>query len=136
MPIKVFNNQDKVKLNNRSVVEYLPDIEDKLCLEKDSIYNIIFVDDKKIKELNKKYRNTNRTTDVLSFRYSKKDTDIFISTETAKDNAKFFKEKFNIEILRLIIHGILHALDFTDYSKKTKEKMWNKQERVLKCILH
>jgi len=130
-------------LDCKKVCKFLSCIESKLRLKRDIVYNIIFVDDKEIRKLNRKYRSKDRVTDVLSFRYESrddvpacKDADIFISPKTAKRNAKLFKEEFYTEILRLIIHGILHSLDFSDYTKRTKEIMWSKQEDTLKCILH
>ena len=135
MPIKIFNRQHKIKLNLQKIYKYLSQVGNKLRLSKTTICNIIFIDDREIKKINKKYRNTSYSTDVLSFSYSSKNADIFISVETARSNAIFYRQEFYTEILRLIIHGILHFLDFTDYSKKTKEKMWKKQEQILKCLL-
>ncbi|MDO8735293.1 MAG: rRNA maturation RNase YbeY [Elusimicrobiota bacterium] len=134
MPIKIFNEQHKIKLDVRKIRKYLPRIEKKLHLSKNGIYNIIFIDDRNIEKLNKIFRDTDRPTDVLSFKNSGKDADIFISIETAKDNAKFYKQDFYTEILRLVIHGILHAGGFTDYTEKSKKNMWEKQEKILKCL--
>lgn len=143
MPIRIFNNQNKIKLNISEIRNYLPQIEKKMRLAKTSIYSVIFVDDKNIKKLNKDFRNTDRPTDVLSFlsdcscqmaKNFQKNADIFISLETAKSNAKFYCQKFYTEILRLIIHGILHSMDYTDYSEKSKKIMWEKQEKILKCL--
>ncbi|MBN1383805.1 MAG: rRNA maturation RNase YbeY [Elusimicrobia bacterium] len=151
MPIRIFNKQCKVKLNIRKIHPYLSKIKKKLRLlnlSQPADYNIVFVDDKGIKKLNKKYRKTGCPTDVLSFippsskylgkrltSFDNKIVDIFISVETAKNNAVIYKQKFYVEILRLIIHGILHSYGFTDYVKINKEKMWSRQEQILKCIL-
>lgn len=135
MPIKIFNEQNVIKLDVSKIRKQLPLIEKKMFLPKDDKYNIIFLDDRNIRKLNKKFRHADLPTDVLSFKNSGKDADIFISVETAKDNAKFYKQDFYAEILRLLIHGILHAGGFTDYTEKAKKNMWKKQEQVLKCIL-
>ena len=134
MAIKIFNEQHKIKLDVRKIRKYLPLVEKKMFLPKDDGYNIIFLDDKNIKKLNKKFRHADRPTDVLSFKNSGKDADIFISVEKAKGNAKFYKQDFYTEILRLVIHGILHAGGFTDYTAKAKKIMWEKQEKILKCL--
>ncbi|MDD5686653.1 MAG: rRNA maturation RNase YbeY [Elusimicrobia bacterium] len=134
MSIKVFDRQNKIKLDIRKISDSLPQIIKKLQLSGNAVYNIIFLDDKNIRELNKKYHKTDYPTDVLSFKYSQKTADVFISVETAKSNSIFYKERFSTEIMRLIIHGILHSLDFTDYSEKTKKRMWKKQENILKCL--
>jgi|SRR3989339_1077935 len=135
MPIKIFNEQHKIKLDVRKIRKYLPLVKKKMFLPEDDRYNIIFLDDKGIKGLNKNFRKTDRPTDVLSFKNSPESADIFISVETAKDNAKFYKQDLYAEILRLVIHGILHANDYTDYTKKAKKNMWEKQEKILKCLL-
>jgi len=139
MPINIFNNQTRIKLDFPLDAgfrkRFINPIEKELRLAKDSDYNIIFMDDPGIKKLNKKYLARNFPTDVLSFKYSGDSADIFISVQTAKTNAALYKQEFMTEILRLIIHGLLHALDYTDYEKKEKERMWKKQEQVLKCIM-
>ena len=135
MPIKIFNEQHKIKLDVRKIRKYLPLVKKKMFLPEDDRYNIIFLDDKGIKGLNENFRKTDRPTDVLSFKNSPESADIFISVETAKDNAKFYKQDLYAEILRLVIHGILHANDYTDYTKKAKKNMWEKQEKILKCLL-
>lgn len=135
MPIKIFNDQDAIKLNLVKIRSCLPVIESKLRLPKVNRYSVIFTDDKKIKKLNKNFRRAARPTDVLSFKNSGKDADIFISVETAKSNAAVYGEGFYTEILRLVIHGILHACGFTDYSEKSKKIMWKRQERTVKCLL-
>ncbi|MBI5573238.1 MAG: rRNA maturation RNase YbeY [Elusimicrobia bacterium] len=135
MAIKIFNEQDVIKLDVRKIRKYLPLIEKKMFLPKDDGYNIIFLDDGKIRKLNRDFRKTDRPTDVLSFKNSPKSADIFISVETAKNNAKFYRQDFYTEILRLVIHGILHAGGFTDYTERAKKIMWEKQENILKCLL-
>jgi len=135
MAIQIFNDQNVIKLNLFKIRSYLPGIENKLRLSRANTYSVIFTDDKKIKKLNKNFRKTDRPTDVLSFKNSPKSADIFISAETAKGNAKFYKQDFYREILRLVIHGILHANDYTDYTEKAKTIMWEKQESILKCFI-
>ncbi|MFH0948392.1 MAG: rRNA maturation RNase YbeY [Elusimicrobiota bacterium] len=142
--IKIFDEQRKIKLDVKKISKYILRLEREFHLSKNSGYNIIFLNDTEIKKLNKRFRKTDRSTDVLSFppeapacRSGRGHllADIFISVNTAKSNAKFYKQDFYTEILRLIIHGILHSIGYTDYSEKTKKNMWEKQEQVLKCIM-
>jgi len=139
MPINIFNRQTRIELDFALDAgfrkRFISPIEKELRLAKKSDYNIIFLDDAGIKKLNKKYLARNVPTDVLSFKYSGDCADIFISVQTAKANAVLYKQEFLTEILRLIVHGVLHALDYTDYEKKEKEKMWKKQEGLLRCII-
>lgn len=82
--------------------------------------SILFTTDKKIHKLNKAYRNKDKPTDVLSFSqiegiknfFSFSLGDLVISLDTAKKQAKEYKNTFNQEILRLLIHGMLHLIGY------------------------
>jgi len=96
----------------------------KKILKRESVsgeVNIVFVDDKKIRELNKKYRHKDKATDVLSFEMNEEGIvgDIAISTETTKANAKKYGVTYEVEVRRLIIHGVLHLLGY-DHGKEMR----------------
>ena len=84
--------------------------------------SILLTNDREIQELNLAWRGKNKPTDVLSFPSlegrRRKDPppvslgDIVISVETARQQAPRYSADFNTEILRLIIHGILHLLGY------------------------
>lgn len=77
-----------------------------------------------------KYLNSNYLTDIITFDYTE-DTiisgDIMISIERVKDNAKTYKTTFHNELLRVIIHGILHLCGYKDKSS-TEIKTMRKKE--------
>jgi probable rRNA maturation factor len=103
--------------------------------EKNNI-QIIFVTQIEIQELNKKYRNIDRPTDVLSFINDDKDDkslgDIFISLEQASIQAKEFEHSFEREIGFLAVHGYLHLKGYDHYTKAEEEIMKEEQEKILK----
>ncbi|UCG28890.1 MAG: rRNA maturation RNase YbeY, partial [Bacteroidales bacterium] len=71
----------------------------------------------------------------ISFNYSSGITingDLFISVETLKINAKKFKCKLEDELLRVMVHGILHLVGYEDVSKSEKEMIRSKEEKYLK----
>lgn len=76
--------------------------------------NLVLVNDKKIRRLNRKFRNKDCATDVLAFPMGEEGVlgDIAISAETAKRNAKRFRIKYKDELKRLVIHGVLHVLGY------------------------
>ena len=74
--------------------------------------SITFVDDATMQKLNRKYRRKNKTTDVLTFPLDEKYTDIVISIEQAKRQAKTEKHSLATEVRYLIVHGIIHALGY------------------------
>jgi len=80
--------------------------------KKEKLYlSIAFVNKKRIRELNKKYRKKDRSTDVLSFTYNKGGETV-ICPQEVKKNAKKFNSTFKKELARVLIHGILHLLGY------------------------
>jgi probable rRNA maturation factor len=106
--------------------------------------SIIFVGEKKIRDLNKRYRKQDKVTDVLSFSQDLVDTrfkDIFELGEIVvclirvKKDAQELKSDFEKELKWVIIHGILHVLGY-DHKKLEKEakRMKKKEEYYLKNL--
>ena len=103
------------------------------------VLNLVFVDDKNIKKINKEYRKKNKTTDVLTFVNSIKNNkninetycDIFFSAETIKKDAKKNIINFYDHITHLMIHCFLHV-NVYDHKKETDFiKMKNLEEKIL-----
>ncbi len=97
-------------------------------LKKNGEFGVVFCGDKKIWELNKKYRGKDNPTDVLSFGYKKSEWrgDIIISLDTAKKQAKEKGHSLEKELKILFVHGMLHAAGFdheTDAEEARMEKM-------------
>lgn len=103
--------------------------------KKGKSFSILLTDNQKIRELNRKFRNVDYPTDVLAFPCGEKRSsylgDIAISLPKAKEQAKIYKEEFEDELARLVIHGVLHLLGENDNISKSKKRMWDKQERIL-----
>lgn len=88
--------------------------------------SIVFVSDEYLLKINNQYLNHNYFTDIITFDYSSENNiegDIFISIDTVKLNSKEFSASFNEEILRVIIHGVLHLIGFKDKKPKEKNEM-------------
>ena len=114
---------------------------DDLNFKKNIFYvlNMVFVDDKNIKKINKEYRKKNKTTDVLTFVNSIKNNnnvneiycDIFFSAETIKKDSKNNIINFYDHITHLMIHCFLHVNGY-DHKKETDFiKMKNLEEKIL-----
>lgn len=99
------------------------------CLE------INFVSGKNIYDLNKTYLQHNYSTDIITFNYSELvkqiDGEIFISIDDALDNAKKFKVSISDELVRLVIHGILHLLGYDDQTTSDKKIMKRVENKLL-----
>lgn len=115
---------------------------DNLGFKRRNLYflNLIFIDDKNIKEINKIYRNLNKATDVLTFVKSFKNnnnkmneiySDIFFSAETTKKDAKKNLINFYDHITHLIIHCFLHVNGYDHKKNSDFIKMKNLEEKIL-----
>ncbi len=96
---------------------------------------INFVSPEQIKKINVEYLNHHYETDIITFNYSGSNTnldgEIFISPEEAVKNAKRYKNNFDDELKRLVIHGFLHLLGFDDKTRGEKLKMRRLENRLL-----
>ena len=72
---------------------------------------------------------------MISFELGNNLAEVFIAPYIVKKNADLYGVKFQEEIMRCVVHGILHVIGFSDYAKKEKQKMWKKQEQLLKKVL-
>ncbi|MDD2635196.1 MAG: rRNA maturation RNase YbeY [Bacteroidales bacterium] len=87
--------------------------------------NYIFCSDEYLLEINKKYLNHNYFTDIVSFNYCENTVisgDVFISIDRVDENAKTYQTE-ETELLRVIIHGVLHFVGFDDQTKEEMQKM-------------
>lgn len=96
--------------------------------------NIVITDDETLVKINKEYRNKDYYTDVISFVYNCVDRlegDVFISINTVNDNALSFGCSVFDELLRVIIHGVLHLVGYEDDSDQKKEIMHKLEDKYL-----
>lgn len=100
--------------------------------------NIIFCSDSYLLKINQQYLNHDFYTDVITFNLSEKNEpvigEIYVSTDRIKENAKSFKISYQNELLRVIIHGVLHLCGYEDKSKLSKEKMRQQENLFLKLF--
>ena len=102
----------------------------------DSHISIIFTNDELVSSLKKSFFKINELTDVIAFRlndYSEKmvEGEVYISVERVFYNAKKYNEKKTNEISRVLIHGILHLLNYKDNEKESKNLMTSKENYYL-----
>ena len=108
-----------------------------ICLlEKRELGSLIYVfcSDKFLLELNKQYLGHKTYTDILSFDYGegkKVEGEIFISISRVKENARNYGQVFDVELRRVIAHGLLHFLGYRDKKSSEKVQMRRKEEACL-----
>ena len=98
--------------------------------------------DKYIKQLNKKFRNKNKTTDILSFPAEKKFDvkkntylgDIVISYEFINKSKSLTDQDFKKKLVKTFIHGFLHLLGYDHIKLVDFKKMLKEEEKIYKLI--
>ncbi len=106
-----------------------------LRIDKKTI-QISFVSDYMMKKINYQYRNINKSTDVLSFRYNESNFkligEILISIKQVEKNCKKNRNSLLRETTIMCIHGILHLLGYNHQTEVDKKIMFNLQEKIYK----
>ena len=100
--------------------------------------NVIFCSDEHLLKMNVEHLGHDFYTDIITFDYSENDIvsgDLFISKDRVEDNANQFKEPFEKEIHRVIIHGVLHLLGYNDKTEEEQKKMREKENFYLDKLI-
>jgi len=96
--------------------------------------NFIYTSNSELREMNREYLNHDYYTDVITFDYTEGDIisgDIFISIDQVRLNASAFEQDFNVELRRVMVHGVLHLIGFNDASAPEKEEMRKMENEAL-----
>mgnify|MGYP004571444191 FL=1 len=120
-------------------------------LQNSKLYvNVILTNPKNIKEINTKFRNIEKETDVLSFpMFEKEDIEIFknseneieevlgdiiVSIERVKEQAIEYGHSFEREFAYMIVHGFYHLMGYDHMTEEDKSKMRPKEEKILEKL--
>lgn len=97
--------------------------------------NYIFCSDDYLLSINIEYLNHDAYTDIITFDHSEQvqelESDIYISIGRVKENASQFNKKFDDELHRVMIHGVLHLMGQGDKTKEEQLEMRKKEEACL-----
>jgi rRNA maturation RNase YbeY len=122
-------NSSKIKIWIRKIIELEKKTQGQI--------NFVFTNDEEVLSKNIQFLKHNTYTDIITFDYCEDKTingDIIISIDRVEENAKKLNENFDVEIRRVIIHGILHLCGYKDKSKVDAEIMRKKENWALKKI--
>jgi probable rRNA maturation factor len=110
---------------------------------RDAAISIAFVTDRRIAALNWKHLRHRGPTDVISFAFATDikgaplTGDIYIAPNVARRNARAEQRGVREELLRLVVHGVLHVLghDHPEGDARYESPMWRRQETLLCAAL-
>ena len=152
MSLRIYfsDEQDKIKVTYAVKILIRSAITQTLALEnfdRNTQVSVTFVDNEGIHEINRKFRNIDRPTDVLSFPLLGDDDlpdsalfsvplgDIVLSLERAKEQAEEFGHPFEREVAFLTAHSVLHLLGYDHETGEEDEKiMRKKQNEIMEAL--
>ena len=120
-------------------------------IDKLNLYiNVILTNPENIRKTNKKYRNIDKETDVLSFPMFEKDEiedlkvngneiedtlgDIMISVQRVEEQAKEYGHSFEREFSYMLVHGFYHLMGYDHIEEGDRIVMREKEEKVLEIL--
>ena len=103
--------------------------------------SFVFCTDKYLLKINQDYLDHDTLTDIITFDFSEErrargksrllEGEIYISIPRVRENARLVGANFEVELRRVIIHGVLHLLGYKDKSVKDKKEMRAKEDLCL-----
>lgn len=96
--------------------------------------HVIFCSDAYLLGINRQYLQHDYYTDIITFDYCEKGIlsgDLFISVDMVRGNADKYNVMFHVELLRVIIHGVMHLAGYKDKTDSDTEKMRERENHYL-----
>lgn len=107
---------------------------------RDASISVTFLGRESMRRLNARHKGVDRPTDVLAFALADPEGravgDVYLCASVARDEARSRGLAVNEELVRLVVHGTLHALgwDHPDDETRTRSAMWRRQERYVEAL--
>ena len=111
-------------------------------INKKVYFTLLLSNNKNIKKLNKRFRDKNKHTDILSFPFHQKSKklkeiylgDMIISINYMNKSKNLSAYDFKKKVTKIFIHGFLHLLDFDHIKKKDYIKMINQEQKIFDSV--
>lgn len=124
--------------NKTTIIKWIEQIVASESSDTISNINFIFCSDSYLEKINIEHLKHHTLTDIITFDYSENEkyleADIFISIDRVRENGSLYHSTFNNELHRIMIHGILHLLGYSDKNPTEKEVMRKKENECLNLL--
>ena len=137
MKLQIFYDNTPYKFSGwqkaKKLIDNLVKSEGKVVAE----ISFIITSDDYLRTVNKEFLNHDYFTDVISFNYSFENNitgEIYISEDTVRHNSIKYNVDFDNEMLRVMIHGILHLVGYDDKTDEEKQKMKQLEDKWMVTI--
>ena len=132
--VPAVNDKSRQKSFKQKIKQLVKNILKKEEL-KYSYINLVFCDDEKIRDINQEFLKHDYETDVLSFYDKDEDglieSDVIVSVDSVLENSKRYKTRFEDELNRVVVHGVLHLCGYNDDTRSDKIQMRKKENFYL-----
>ena len=135
----IFNTTDK-KIDTSEIADVLTFACKHLNID-NPLLNVVIVDNERIREINRDYRDKDAVTDVISFAFEEVNDveyddvrflgEIYISYERCEEQAKEYGHSVRREFSYLAVHGLLHLLGYDHMNEEDKKVMRALEEEIL-----
>ncbi len=133
--VEIHSKPSLTKTLVRSIVNEIA--KDKGC--KFSYLEISFVTKDIIQEINKEHLHHDYPTDIITFEYDRDEDDVIdgeliICSQVAEENAEEYGVSVESELLRLVVHGVLHLIGYDDTDEVKKKLMKSEEDRLVELL--
>jgi len=129
-----FNYETEFTLDNEEAISSWISNVIKSENKKEGEISYIFCDDEYLLQINQEHLQHDFYTDIISFDYTvgnELSGDVFVSVERVKENATDYNVPFDVELKRVLVHGVLHYCGYKDKSEEDELLMRSKEDEKI-----